>query len=44
LNATFPLAEVPRAHAMLDANEQIGKVVLTVDPELAGVIPHLRAA
>jgi hypothetical protein len=21
LNATFPLAEVPRAHAMLDANE-----------------------
>jgi hypothetical protein len=40
LNATFPLAEVPRAHAMLDANEQIGKVV----PELAGVIPHLRAA
>jgi len=26
LNATFPLAEVPRAHAMLDANEQIGKV------------------
>ena len=44
LNATFPLAEVPRAHAMLDANELIGKVVLTVDPELAGVIPHLRAA
>ncbi|HWJ35916.1 MAG TPA: zinc-binding dehydrogenase, partial [Steroidobacteraceae bacterium] len=42
--ATFPLAEVPRAHAMLDANEQIGKVVLIVDPELAGVIPHLRAA
>jgi NADPH:quinone reductase len=42
--ATFPLAEVARAHTMLDANEQIGKVVLIVDPELAGVIPHLRAA
>jgi putative PIG3 family NAD(P)H quinone oxidoreductase len=37
--ATFPLAEVARAHAMLDANQQIGKVVLAVDSELAGVIP-----
>jgi NADPH2:quinone reductase len=36
--ATFPLAEVARAHSMLDANRQIGKVVLSVDPELAGVI------
>jgi hypothetical protein len=25
---------------MLDANEQIGKVVLIVDPELAGVRRH----
>ena len=33
--ATFPLDEVARAHAMLDANEQIGKVVLAVDSELA---------
>jgi NADPH2:quinone reductase len=41
--ATFSLADVARAHAMLDANEQIGKVVLTVDPELAGVVPHPRA-
>jgi hypothetical protein len=29
---------------MLDANQQIGKVVLSVDPELARVIPDLRAA
>jgi NADPH2:quinone reductase len=36
--ATFALAEVARAHAMLDANQQIGKVVLSVDPELAGVM------
>lgn len=42
--ATFPLAEVARAHAMLDANQQIGKVVLSVDPELAGVIPSSQAA
>jgi putative PIG3 family NAD(P)H quinone oxidoreductase len=42
--ATFPLAEVARAHAMLDANQQIGKVVLAVDLELAGVVPDLRAA
>jgi hypothetical protein len=28
---------------MLDANEQIGKVALTIDPELAGVVPHPRA-
>lgn len=37
--ATFPLAEVARAHALLDANEQIGKVVLIVDPELAHSVP-----
>jgi NADPH:quinone reductase len=42
--ATFPLAEVASAHAMLDANEQIGKVVLSVDPELAQVISDLPAA
>jgi 2-keto-3-deoxy-L-rhamnonate aldolase RhmA len=42
--AIFPLAEVARAHAMLDANQQIGKVVLTVDPEFASVIPGSRAA
>jgi NADPH2:quinone reductase len=42
--ATFSLDEVAKAHAMLDANEQIGKVVLSVDPELAGVVPDLRTA
>jgi NADPH2:quinone reductase len=44
LCATFPLAEVARAHALLDANQQIGKVVLSVDPKLAGVIPTPPAA
>lgn len=32
--ATFPLAEVAQAHAVLDGNEQIGKVVLVVDEAL----------
>lgn len=41
--ATFAFEDVARAHAMLDANEQIGKVALTIDPELAGVVPHPRA-
>jgi putative PIG3 family NAD(P)H quinone oxidoreductase len=30
--ATFPLDRANEAHAMLEANQQIGKVVLTVDP------------
>ncbi|MFD2181674.1 NAD(P)H-quinone oxidoreductase [Rhodoplanes azumiensis] len=30
--ATFPLEQVAEAHAVLDANAQIGKVVLVVDP------------
>ena len=34
--AAFALADVAQAHAVLDANEQIGKLVLIVDPELAG--------
>jgi NADPH2:quinone reductase len=34
--ATFALADVAKAHALLDANEQVGKVVLVVAPELAG--------
>ena len=29
IHATFPLAEAARAHAMMDAGEQIGKIVLT---------------
>ena len=32
--ATFPLAAVAEAHALMDANEQIGKVVLTVAEDL----------
>jgi NADPH2:quinone reductase len=36
--ATFLLAEVGRAHALLDANEQIGKVVLVVDEKLARAV------
>jgi NADPH2:quinone reductase len=32
--ATFPLAAVAQAHAVLDGNEQIGKVVLVVDETL----------
>ncbi|RYD96294.1 MAG: NAD(P)H-quinone oxidoreductase [Sphingomonadales bacterium] len=31
--ATFPLEQAGEAHAMLEANRQIGKIVLTVDPE-----------
>ena len=34
--ATFPLEQVRDAHRMLDENRQIGKVVLIVDPDLAG--------
>ncbi len=40
--ATFPFAEVAKAHAVLDANEQVGKVVLLVDETLcrsAGITP-----
>ena len=32
--ATFPLGAVAQAHALMDANEQIGKVVLTVAEDL----------
>jgi NADPH2:quinone reductase len=42
--ATFSLAEVAKSHALLDANEQIGKVVLIVDPQLAHVVPPSQAA
>ncbi|MET0969937.1 MAG: NAD(P)H-quinone oxidoreductase [Tardiphaga sp.] len=33
--AAFPLQDMAKAHALMDANEQIGKVVLIVDPSLA---------
>jgi NADPH2:quinone reductase len=42
--ATFSLAEVAQAHALLDANEQIGKVVLIVDLDLASAVPDSRSA
>ncbi len=42
--ATFALEQVAQAHAVLDANQQIGKVVLSVDPQLADVVPDGSAA
>lgn len=41
IHAVFPFDAVRDAHAMLDANEQIGKVVLTMD-EAAGTVPVPR--
>jgi NADPH:quinone reductase len=42
LFASFALMDVAQAHAVLDANEQIGKLVLIVDPGLAGSVPNGR--
>ncbi|RAI44580.1 NAD(P)H-quinone oxidoreductase [Rhodoplanes roseus] len=39
IHATVPLADVAAAHAMLEAGEQIGKVVLIVDPALVTAGP-----
>ena len=39
IHAAMPMAEVRAAHAMLDANEQIGKVVLVMAPGQAGEVP-----
>ncbi|MDC7789717.1 NAD(P)H-quinone oxidoreductase [Rhodoplanes sp. TEM] len=39
IHATVPLAEVAAAHGMLEAGEQIGKVVLIVDPALVTAGP-----
>jgi putative PIG3 family NAD(P)H quinone oxidoreductase len=39
IHKALPFEEVRRAHAILDANEQIGKVVLVVDPRFAAVVP-----
>jgi NADPH2:quinone reductase len=36
IHAVFPLEKVQDAHAMLDANEQLGKVVLVMDGDSAG--------
>lgn len=40
IHATFPFEKVADAHRLMDANEQIGKVVLVVDPALAGTVPN----
>ncbi|MQA67522.1 MAG: zinc-binding dehydrogenase, partial [Alphaproteobacteria bacterium] len=39
LHAVLPFADVAGAHRILDANEQIGKVVLAIDAELAETVP-----
>jgi len=39
IHATMPMEEVQAAHAMLDANEQIGKVVLVMAPDHASEVP-----
>ena len=39
IHAVLPLAEVRQAHALLDANEQLGKVVLAVNAGLAAERP-----
>lgn len=45
IHAVFPWEDVRDAHHMLDRNEQIGKVVLAVEPELAANVPYrLEAA
>ena len=38
IHAVFPLEEVSDAHRLLEKNEQIGKVVLAVDPGMAASI------
>ena len=38
IHAVFPLADVRHAHALLDSNEQLGKVVLAVDPDRASEV------
>lgn len=40
----YPFADAAAAHAVLDANEQIGKLVLVVDPALAAEKPLLSSA
>jgi NADPH2:quinone reductase len=40
IHALFPWDEVRNAQAVLDRNEQIGKVVLLVDPQHARAIPE----
>ncbi|WP_127751844.1 NAD(P)H-quinone oxidoreductase [Devosia sp. 1566] len=39
IHSVFPLTQVQQAHAVLDANEQLGKVVLSLDEEQARDVP-----
>jgi NADPH:quinone reductase-like Zn-dependent oxidoreductase len=41
IHEAVPLEEVRHAHAILDENRQIGKVVLVVDQALGAVVPGL---
>jgi NADPH2:quinone reductase len=40
IHAVFPWEQVRNAHDLLDRNEQIGKVVLLVDPQQAQSVPE----
>ncbi len=40
IHATFAIDDVRAAHALLDANEQIGKVVLVMAPQHATEVPN----
>ncbi len=40
IHAVFPWDQVHDAHTMLDQNEQIGKVVLAVEPQTASQVPY----
>lgn len=42
VHSVLPLEEVAAAHEILDANRQIGKVVLAVDERLAHAVPSAR--
>lgn len=44
IHAAVPFEEVQAAHAILDENRQIGKVVLIVDPALGTSVPDPRHA
>ena len=44
IHAALPFEQVQAAHAILDDNRQIGKVVLIVDPALGASVPHARHA
>ncbi|MNL47801.1 Phthiocerol synthesis polyketide synthase type I PpsC [compost metagenome] len=42
VHSVLPLEQVADAHEILDANRQIGKVVLSVDERLAHAVPSAR--